>query len=98
MKKVIVTGGAGFIGSNTCVELDKAGYTPIIVDNFCASERGMVGRLEQILGKPVVVYDADCRDAAAMARVFAEHPDVFGVIHFAAFKAVGVSVEKPLDY
>lgn len=98
MKKVIVTGGAGFIGSHTCIELEAAGYTPIIVDNFCASERGMLARLEQILGKSVVVYDADCRDADAMARVFSEHPDVFGVIHFAAFKAVGVSVEKPLDY
>lgn len=98
MKKVIVTGGAGFIGSHTCVELVAAGYTPVIVDNFCASERGMVGRLEQILGQKVVVYDADCRDVPAMEHVFGEHPDVFGVIHFAAFKAVGASVEKPLDY
>lgn len=98
MKKVVVTGGAGFIGSHTCVELIAAGYEPIIVDNFCASERGMLGRLEQILNRSVTVYDADCRDTAAMTRVFEEHPDVFGVIHFAAFKAVGVSVEKPLDY
>jgi UDP-glucose 4-epimerase len=98
MKKVIVTGGAGFIGSHTCVELVAAGYEPIIVDNFCASERGMVGRLEQILGKRVAVYDIDCRDVSGLDRVFSEHPDTFGVIHFAAFKAVGVSVEKPLDY
>src|SRR5690606_31335209 len=98
MKKVIVTGGAGFIGSHTCVELVAAGYEPIIVDNFCASERGMVGRLEQILGKRVTVYDIDCRDVAGLDRVFTEHPDTFGVIHFAAFKAVGVSVERPLDY
>lgn len=98
MKKVIVTGGAGFIGSHTCVELVAAGYEPIVVDNFCASERGMVGRLEQILGKKVVVYDIDCRDVSALDRVFTDHPDTFGVIHFAAFKAVGVSVEKPLDY
>lgn len=98
MKKVIVTGGAGFIGSHTCVELVAAGYEPIIVDNFCASERGMVGRLEQILGKRVTVYDIDCRDVAGLDRVFTEHPDTFGVIHFAAFKAVGVSVDRPLDY
>lgn len=98
MKKVIVTGGAGFIGSHTCVELVAAGYEPIIVDNFCASERRMVGRLEQILERKVQVYDTDCRDAAGLEQILRAHPDTFGVIHFAAFKAVGVSVEKPLDY
>lgn len=98
MKKVIVTGGAGFIGSHTCVELHAAGYLPIIVDNFCASERGMVGRIEQIIGEAIPSYELDCRDAAALEALLGEHPEVFGVIHFAAFKAVGVSAERPIDY
>jgi UDP-glucose 4-epimerase len=98
MKKVLVTGGAGFIGSHTCVELNAAGYQPIIVDNFCASERKMVPRVEQIIGSSVQTYDIDCRDQKALSRVFREHPDMFGVIHFAAFKAVSVSVSQPLEY
>lgn len=98
MKKVLVTGGAGFIGSHTCVELSSAGYQPIIVDNFCASERTMMPRLEEIVGAKVPLYTIDCRDAAALTQVFQDHPDLFGVIHFAAFKAVAASVAKPLDY
>lgn len=98
MKKVLVTGGAGFIGSHTCVELVSAGYQPVIVDNFSASERMMVPRLEQIIGAKVPVYTIDCRNEAEMGRVFSEHPDLCAVIHFAAFKAVGVSVAKPIDY
>jgi UDP-glucose 4-epimerase len=98
MKKVLVTGGAGFIGTHTCIELVASGYQPIIVDNFCASERMMVQRVEEIIGAKVPLYDIDCRDQQALNRVFEDHPDMFGVIHFAAFKAVGVSVSKPLDY
>lgn len=98
MKKVIVTGGAGFIGSHTSVELFNAGYLPVIVDHFGASEPGIVDRLNQITGSELPVHRVDCRDGEALARVFAEHGEVFGVIHFAAHKAVGVSVEKPLDY
>lgn len=98
MKKVIVTGGAGFIGSHTSVELFNAGYLPVIVDHFGASEPGIVDRLNQITGSELPVHRVDCRDGEALARVFAKHGEVFGVIHFAAHKAVGVSVEKPLDY
>lgn len=98
MKKVLVTGGAGFIGSHTCVELHAAGYQPIIVDNFSASERLIVSRLEQILGTSLPLYAVDCRNEAELGRVFEEHPDLYAVIHFAAFKAVGASVANPLDY
>lgn len=98
MKKVIVTGGAGFIGSHTAVELSRAGYMPVVVDNFCASERAMLGRLRQIIGHDFPVHELDCRDEQKLRAVFAAEGDVFGVIHFAAFKAVGVSVEKPIDY
>jgi UDP-glucose 4-epimerase len=98
MKKVIVTGGAGFIGSHTAFELSRAGYLPVVVDNFCGSERAMLGRLRQLIGHEFPVYELDCREPAALARVFAEQGPVFGVIHFAAHKAVSVSVEKPLDY
>jgi UDP-glucose 4-epimerase len=98
MKKVIVTGGAGFIGSHTSIELSKAGYLPVVIDNFCASERAMLGRLRQLIGHDFPVYEFDCRDPKALAGVFAEQGPIFGVIHFAAHKAVGVSVDKPLDY
>lgn len=98
MKKVLVTGGAGFIGSHTCVELHAAGYQPIIVDNFSASERMIVSRLEQILGTKLPLHAVDCRNEAELGQVFDEHPDLAAVIHFAAFKAVGASVTKPLDY
>src|SRR5690606_9418021 len=98
MKKVIVTGGAGFIGSHTCVEVHEAGYQPSIADNFRAPERRMVSRIEQIIGAPVPLYEMDCRDQKALTSLLDEHADLFGVIHFAAFKAVGASVERPIDY
>jgi UDP-glucose 4-epimerase len=98
MKKVIVTGGAGFIGSHTCVELVNAGYLPVVVDHFGASERSIPERVRQIIGRDFPVYDLDCRDEAALSKVFDEQGAIFGVIHFAAHKAVGVSVENPLEY
>jgi UDP-glucose 4-epimerase len=98
MKKVIVTGGAGFIGSHTAVELHGAGYEPVIVDNFGASDRRMLGRLRQILGRDLTVYELDCRDAASVARLFEREGPCFGVIHFAAHKSVAQSVAAPLDY
>jgi UDP-glucose 4-epimerase len=97
-RKVIVTGGAGFIGSHTAVELHAAGYEPVLVDNFCASERSVVLGLERILGRTPTVHEVDCRDAASLRAVFEREAPVTGVIHFAAHKSVGVSVSDPLAY
>lgn len=96
-KSIIVTGGAGYIGSHTVVELLAQGYNPIIVDNFCNSEKSALKGLEQITGKKITLFEGDCTDKPFMAKVFAQTKPV-GVIHFAAFKAVGESVEKPLAY
>lgn len=98
MKKVLVTGGAGFIGSHTCVELIDEGYTPVIVDSFVNSERWVIDRIAQITGITPLVYEGDCRDAAFLSRVFEAEGGFYGVIHFAALKAVGESVAKPLEY
>lgn len=94
---VLLTGGAGFIGSHTYVELVKAGYEAIIVDNLYNSCAEVIGRLETITGKPVRFYEADVCDAQALDRVFCENR-IDCVIHFAGYKAVGESVAKPLDY
>lgn len=96
--KILVTGGAGFIGSHTVVELVAAGYTPIIVDNFQNSERSVLKGLENILSQKVTCYDVDCNDAAEMAAIFAKEGSIKGVIHFAADKAVGESVAHPIKY
>lgn len=97
MDKVIVTGGAGFIGSHTCVELMAAGMAPVIVDDLRNSEERVLGGLEKITGKKPVIHRIDCTDQAALDRVFAaEKPG--SVIHFAADKAVGESVADPLKY
>ncbi len=96
-KNIIVTGGAGYIGSHTVVELLAQGYNPIIVDNFCNSEKSVLKGLEEITGKQVTLFEGDCTDKTFMAQVFSEtNPN--GVIHFAAYKAVGESVDKPLAY
>ncbi|MEN9578291.1 MAG: UDP-glucose 4-epimerase GalE [Pseudomonadota bacterium] len=97
-RKVLVTGGAGFIGSHTVVELCAAGYEPIIVDNFCNSDRRILSRIERIVGRPVTCRELDCADGAAMTRLFETDGRFFGVIHFAAHKAVGASVGQPLKY
>ena len=95
--QILVTGGTGFIGSHTVVALAEAGFTPIIVDNFSNSEKKTLAGIEQILGKSVAHYEADCNDEAAMRNIFGQN-DIGGVIHFAASKAVGESVENPLKY
>lgn len=97
-KKVIVTGGAGFIGSHTVVELLAAGFTPVVVDNFCNSERSVLDRLQKITGTAIKVHEQDCGDAGAMEKVFAAEGEIYGVIHFAAHKAVGASIREPLAY
>jgi len=97
MRKILVTGGAGFIGSHTVVELANSGYLPVIVDNFSNAHRGIVNRIRKLCGTKIHLHEADCCDRNALRAVFREHK-IEGVIHFAAFKAVGESVQKPLDY
>jgi UDP-glucose 4-epimerase len=96
-QKIVVTGGAGFIGSHTVVALVEAGFEPIIVDDFSNSEPRVLSGLKTIIGRDVPVHNIDCNDREAMSRVFAEG-GITGVIHFAAFKAVGESVAQPLKY
>lgn len=94
---ILVTGGAGYIGSHTCVELLNHGYEVVIVDNLYNSKKVAVDRIEQIAGKKTVFYEADIRDREAMDEIFAKE-DISAVIHFAGLKAVGESVRKPLEY
>lgn len=95
--KILVTGGAGFIGSHTVIALVEAGFEPVIVDDFSNSERTVLDGIQTILGREVTFYDADCNDSDAMNRILTAEP-ITGVIHFAAFKAVGESVQQPLKY
>ena len=95
--KVLVTGGAGYIGSHTCVELIEAGHTPIVIDNLCNSSAESLNRVKTITGKEVAFYQGDVRDAALLNRIFSEHT-IDCVIHFAGLKAVGESVAMPLNY
>lgn len=98
MRKVVITGGAGFIGSHTAVELYRAGYLPVVVDNFETSDRRILERVREIVGGGFPAHEVDCRDREALRRVFKEEGDCFGVIHFAAYKAVGESQARALDY
>ncbi len=98
MKKILVTGGAGYIGSHTVVELVNAGYEPIILDDFRNSEPFIIDRLKEITNTNIKVYNVDCNDKAAVEKVFLENRDILGIIHFAAYKAVGESVQHPLMY
>ena len=94
---ILVTGGAGYIGSHTCVELLESGYTPIVIDNLCNSNPKSLDRVRAITGKEVKFYEGDVRDEALLRRIFAENK-IEAVIHFAGLKAVGESVAKPLAY
>lgn len=96
--KVLVTGGTGFIGSHTVVELQQAGHEVIALDNFENSGRGVLDNITGITGIPVVFEETDVRNKAALEALFTKHKDIDAVIHFAAYKAVGESVEKPLAY
>ena len=96
--KVIVTGGAGFIGSHTVVELLNANYTPIIVDNFSNSEEKVLERLKELTGHTITCHKVDCTNKEALSKVFEQEGEIAGVIHFAAYKAVGESVNEPLKY
>jgi len=94
---ILVTGGAGFIGSHTCVELMNAGYGVVVIDNLVNSNAQALKRVEQITGKTLAFYEADVRDETTLARIFDEHA-ITGAIHFAALKSVGESVAKPIEY
>ena len=98
MKKILVTGGAGYIGSHTIVELIAAGYTPIIVDNLCNTSTQNIDGIEKIIDTEVKWHNVDCTEKEAMDKVFAEHGKIEGVIHFAAYKAVEESVQNPQKY
>lgn len=95
--KIFVTGGAGYIGSHTCVELLEHGHEPIVADNLSNSKREVVRRIAEITGKTVPFYPIDVREKDALRRIFSEH-SIDAVIHFAGYKAVGESVEHPLKY
>ncbi|HSD56105.1 MAG TPA: SDR family NAD(P)-dependent oxidoreductase, partial [Candidatus Saccharimonadales bacterium] len=94
---ILVTGGAGFIGTHTIIELIEDGHEVVIVDNLSNSSKVALDRLEQITGKRFPFYEIDCCDRDALSKVFDEHA-IDGAIHFAGLKAVGESVHKPLKY
>ncbi|HEY8024404.1 MAG TPA: UDP-glucose 4-epimerase GalE [Burkholderiaceae bacterium] len=94
---ILVTGGAGYIGSHTCIELLAAGYDLVVVDNFCNSKPASLERVQKIAGKSLTFYQVDVRDRGALNDVFKEHR-IESVIHFAGLKAVGESVAQPLRY
>jgi len=95
--KILVTGGAGYIGSHTCVELIKSGYEVVVVDNLCNSSLESLKRVEKLVNSSISFYKVDVRDKVALTQVF-EKNLINGVIHFAGLKAVGESIEKPIEY
>lgn len=95
---ILVSGGAGYIGSHTCIELVRAGYDIVIADNLVNSSEEAVRRVETILGKPVPFVKAELCHEDEVEALFTAHPDIEAVIHFAGLKAVGESVSKPLEY
>lgn len=95
---ILVTGGTGYIGSHTTVELINAGYEVVSMDNLSNSNIKVLDGIEAITGVRPKFYEADCNDEAAVERIFSENPGILGVIHFAASKAVGESVQQPLKY
>ena len=94
---VLITGGAGFIGTHTCVELLNAGEEIVVFDNFANSKMSAVESVKKITGKDFPFYEADMLDRDAMEKIFSENK-IDEVIHFAGLKAVGESVEKPMEY
>jgi UDP-glucose 4-epimerase len=97
-KRVLVTGGAGYIGAHTVIELMNAGYEAVLIDNFAKSDQTLLKGLEKITGKKPNFYEGDCADLNFLRSVFSSHGPFSCVLHFAAFKSVGESVEKPLMY
>ena len=97
MKKILITGGAGYIGSHTAVVMVEAGLTPIILDDLSNSSESVIDRLEEIMGYKPIFYKGDCNDSSILNQIGKEH-QLAGVIHFAAYKAVGQSTQEPLKY
>jgi UDP-glucose 4-epimerase len=94
---ILVTGGAGYIGSHACVELAAAGHRLVVIDNLCNADAAVLARLEKLTGQAIPFYRADIRDRAALDEIFRNHP-IAAVMHFAGLKAVGESVDKPIEY
>ncbi len=94
---ILITGGAGYIGSHTCIAVQTAGYDVVVVDNLDNSNKESLKRAEKITGTPIKFYQEDVRDRSAMNKIFSENK-IDAVIHFAGLKAVGESVEKPIEY
>ena len=94
---ILITGGAGYIGSHTCIELVKSGRDVVIIDNLRNSKKEAVKRIEKILGKPVKFYEGDVRDRELLRKIFTENK-IEAAIHFAGLKAVGESAQIPLEY
>jgi len=97
MRKILVTGGTGYIGSHTCIELIKASYEVVVIDNLSNSSLESLKRVEKLSGSKIPFYKVDVRDKDSLTEVFQQH-SIDGVIHFAGLKAVGESVEKPIEY
>jgi UDP-glucose 4-epimerase len=98
MTKILVTGGAGYIGSHTLVELSANNFEPIIVDNLCNTSTQNIQGAEKIIGKSIPFYNVDCTDENALNEVFEQEKNIEGAIHFAAFKSVEESVREPQKY
>ena len=96
-KKILITGGAGYIGSHTALELLNEGYEVVVYDNLCNSSKESLKRVEELTGKTITFYEGDVMDEAAL-KAMLEKEGVDAVIHCAALKAVGESVQKPLEY
>ena len=94
---ILVTGGAGYIGSHTCVELLDRGYEVVVIDNLCNSNPESLNRVQKLTGKTLKFYEGDVRDEALLKKIFANH-EIGCVIHFAGLKAVGESVAMPWEY
>jgi UDP-glucose 4-epimerase len=97
-KKILVTGGAGYIGSHTVIELIQSGYEPVIIDNFSNAERSVIDRLEEIAKRKIKLYEGDCKDCEFLEEIFEKEEGLQGIIHFAAFKSVNESITQPLTY
>ena len=96
--KILVTGGAGYIGTHICVELVNAGFQPIVIDNFCNSSIQSLSRVEKITGQQLNHFNIDVRDRLALRKVFESHPDIYAVIHLAGLKSLSESINKPSIY
>jgi UDP-glucose 4-epimerase len=97
-KKILVTGGAGYIGAHTSVELLRQGFTPVLIDDFSKSDHTLISGIEKITNTTIRLYEGDCADRLFLRKVFADQPEVLAVMHFAAYKSVGESVKFPLKY